>query len=467
LQRPKAVSILGEEDQLSAASPHLSALELEAVLREAASAGEAVHLADCVECRVRAARMARASELPVPSRSALARITESQTRVGPALAAASLPTSEDGSPRAGELWRVGGDEALLVWVRRVLDGAVDVLPVVLDTDLGDEQTLLLPASASPLALDLAVVTSVQAHVHPDAFLSRVDDLGEQVTADIAEVMTAAREGRPAQQVQVGPVVLDPDDQRIEYQQTLADVLAGLGPAAWTRRQQRTHAEAAANPDLYRLVKRELVLRHHRCSIHESLQVLAVLPNGALLRAVARIGYADTSVLLAVHRDWPAERLVDLATACRRLVAQEPGASAVAVCGSAPEYLTAVVDASAMRSSYESPSGRLQPPLTGMEPMHVIDALAKYLETHSPLWEDVDAEIVISATDLGAAARIAAAAAVADLSAQGRRAVTPAKKQAWSALPAATAEALAVVVDRLVAGESSAAVLDALLGEDPR
>ena len=452
---------------MSAASPHLSALELEDVLREAASSDKAAHLADCVECRVRAARMARAGGLPVPSSSALARITESQARIGPAVAAASLPAAEDGPPRAGELWRVGGDEALLVWVRRVLDGAVDVLPVVLDADLGDEQTLLLPASASPLDLELAVVTSVQAHVHPEAFLSRVHDLGEQVAADIAEVMAAAQEGRPVQQVQVGPVVLDPDDQRIEYQQTLADVLAGLGPAAWARRQERAHAESTADPDLYRLVERELVLRHHRCTVHESLQVLAVFPNGTLLRAVARIGYADTSVLLAVHENWPAESSADLAAACRRLVGQEPGTAAVAVCGSASEYLTVVVDASAMRAAYESPSGQLQPPLTGMEPMHVIDALAKYLETHSPVWEDVDAEVAVTATDLSAAARAAAAAAVADLTAQGRRAVTPAKKQAWTALPAGTAEELAAVVDRLVAGEPPAAVLDALLGENPR
>lgn len=452
---------------MSAASPHLSALELEGVLRAGASADEAEHLAECVECRVRAARTARAGGLPVPSDSALARITSSQTRIGPAVAAASLTTQTDAFPKPGELWRVGGDEALLVWVRRVLDGAVDALPVVLDVDLADDQTLLLPASSTPLGLDLAIVTSVRAHVHPDAFLSRLHDPGKQVAADIAEVMAAAREGRPAEQATVGAPVVDPDDQRIEYQQTLADILAGLGPAAWQRRQERIRGESNADPELYRLVEQELVLRHHRCTVHESLRVLAVLPNRSLLQAVARIGYADTSVLLAVLPKWPAEPAADLASACRRLIAQEPGASAVAVCGAAPEYLAVVVDESDMRGAFESPSGRLAPPLNGMEPMHVVDALAKYLDRHDPVWEDVGAEIVVTATHLGTAARAAAAAALADILAQGRRAITPAKKQAWATLPSGTADALANVVDRLVAGEAPVAVLDALVGEDPR
>lgn len=452
---------------LSTKSPHLGALELEDVLRAGASGDVAVHLSDCVECRIRAARLARAGGLPVPSDSALARITEAQTAVGPAVARASLPIPGDGPPRAGEVWRVGGDEALLVWVRRVLDGVVDVLPVILDVDLADEQTLLLPTKASPLGLDLAIVTSVRAHIHPAAFLSRVHDLGEQVAGDVAEVMAAAREGRPAADVPVGPPVLDADDQRIEYQQTLADVLADLGPAAWSRREERQRAESTADPDLYRLVARELILRHHRCTVHESLPVLAVLPSMSLLRAVARIGYADTSVLLAVLPNWPAESLGELAAGCRRLVGQEPGAAAVAVCGSAPEHLTVVVDASGMRAAYEPPSGRLGPPLSGMEPMHVVDALWKYLETKNPIWEDVDSEVGITATDLGAAARAAAATAVADLAAQGRRAATPAKKQAWTSMPEGTAEALANVVDRLVAGDPLAAVLDALLGADRR
>jgi hypothetical protein len=294
----------------------------------------------------------------------------------------------------------------------------------------------------------------------------VHDLGEQTAADIAEVMSAARDGRPPEGVAVGPPVLDPDDQRIEYQKTVADVLADLGPAAWARRDERQRAERTVDPDLFRLVARELVLRHHRCTVHESLPVLAVLPGGSLLRAVARIAYADTSVLLAVLPGWTSEPPADLAAGCRRLVAQEPGSAAVAVCGTGPERLTVVVGASAMRHAYESPSGRLAPPLSGMEPMDVVDALAKYLEKCDPTWEDVDREIAVTATDLGAAARNAAAAAIADIAAQGRRAVTPAKNQAWSALPAGTAEALAGVVDRLIAGESPAAVLDALLREGP-
>lgn len=148
MQRPRQYRVEREEDELSAAPMHLGALELEDVLRNGASVDASAHLEECVECRVRAARLARAGGLPAPSGSALARILESQMQVGSAVAAISVPTALAESPKAGELWRVGGDEALLVWVRKVLDGVVDVLPVVLDTDLADEQTLLLPADSN-------------------------------------------------------------------------------------------------------------------------------------------------------------------------------------------------------------------------------------------------------------------------------------------------------------------------------
>ncbi len=407
------------------------------------------------------ARLAKAEGLPPATGSALARITASQTLLSPEIAHASRPAVVAASPNPGELWRIGGDEALLVWVRRLLDGAVDVLPVVLDVDLADEHTLLLPASTTPLGLDLAIITSLRAHVAPDAFLSRVHDLGGQAAADIDEVMTAARNGRPPEGVVVGAPVWDADDQRIEYQRTVADVLADLGPAAWARRQKWKAAETTADPNLYLLVEEQLVLRHNRCTVHTSLRVVSALPSRALLSAVARIGYADTSLLLATLPDWSSQAPDDLAVACRHLVGQEPGTAAVAVCGAGPDYLTVVVDTRAMRQAYEPPTGYLAPPLNNLEPLQVVDALAKFLEQRDPAWEDVGGEIVVTATDLRATARDAADAAVADIAAQGRRAATPAKKEAWTAIPDGTADALADAVARLVAGEEPATVLDAL------
>lgn len=134
----------------------------------------------------------------------------------------------DHIPRPGEIWLVSANEAILVWVRRVLDGAVEVLAVTLDVNLADEQTLIVPSVESPLGVELALFTTLRAHVVPGVFLSRVAELSATTTARVAEVLAAAREGRAAEGVGVGMPVRDPDDQVVEYQQELADLLAGVG-----------------------------------------------------------------------------------------------------------------------------------------------------------------------------------------------------------------------------------------------
>ena len=222
---------------MSNTSPHLGALELQELLGPAGSVEVAGHLTECIECRIRAARLARDAGVAVPSESSLSRILAADSRLAPALIATAGSGGEPSTPSPGELWRVGEDDVLLVWVRKVFDGSVDVMPVVLDVDLADDQTLLLPANSSRLGLDLGVITSVRGHVHVDAFLSRIDDLGDNALGQVAELMAATSEGRQAHGMPVGAPVYDPDDQRLEYQQALADLLADLGPAAWTARRR--------------------------------------------------------------------------------------------------------------------------------------------------------------------------------------------------------------------------------------
>ena len=463
MQRPKQEPTARQEDELSNAFSHLGVLELQELLRAGGSVEVAEHLAECVECRIRAARLARAAEVAPPSNSSLSRILASDTRLAPAVVAAATG-SETATPSTGELWRVGDDDALLVWVRKVFDGSADVMPVVLDVDLADDQTLLLPANATSLGMELGVITSVRGHVHADVFLSQVGDLGDRVTRQVAEVTAASLEGRPPRGVPVGTRVHDPDDQRVEYQQTLADLLADLGPGAWTARKAADEKAGAPGRDLYELVKRDLPLRH-RCTVHASLPAVAVLQSGAMIHAVARVGYADTSIVIALHPAWQSEQYADLAAACRRIVRQEPGSTAVAICSGDQNWLTTVVDGVAMRDAYESPSGQLLPPHASTESMHVVDALAKYLDRHVPAWEAVDAAMKLTTTDLAAAARLSAQAAVAEIVNQGSRAHTPAKKEAWIGLSPATADAIAAMVDRIIAGEPVGEALNRFLEGD--
>jgi hypothetical protein len=436
-------------------------LELQELLLTGGSIEAVDHLAECVECRIRTARLARAAELPLPSQSSMSRILASDTRLNSALVATAASERDSATPSPGELWRIGEGDALLVWVRKVFDHSADVMPVVLDVDLADDQTLLLPADATMLGMELGLVTSVRGHVHADAFLSRVGHLGDLVARQVADMVAAAQEGRQPQGMPVGTPVHDPDDQRVEYQQTLADLLAGFGPGAWTARRAAVDEVVVAGEDLHALVANELVLRH-RCTVHPSLPAVAFLPRGAMMQAVARVSFADTSIVVVVLPAWQSEAYHDLAAACRWIVRQEPGAAAVAVCSPEADRLTMILDVIGMREAYESPGGQLVPPHASREPMQVIDALAKYLDRHAPAWEDVDSAVKLTTTDLAAAARLSAHAAVEAIVTQGSRAHTPAKKEAWTSLAPATADAIATMLDRLVAGEPVSDALDRLL-----
>lgn len=134
-----------------------------------------------------------------------------------------------GTPQAGELWRVGKSEALLAWVRKVFDdGMVDVIPITLDVELADEGTLLIPEDATPLGVELAAMTYVRTHLPKEVFLNFICAL--DIGAEIEEVLSATRDGRPAEGVEVGLPITDSQDQRLEYRAALWDVLGHLLPS---------------------------------------------------------------------------------------------------------------------------------------------------------------------------------------------------------------------------------------------
>jgi len=442
---------------------HPTALELaEAVIADQ-PAGLALHLAGCVECRVRFARLTRARAVnQAPSDGALSRIVDSAAHLRPAVTAAVQGGNK--SPRPGEIWRVGKDEAILVWVRKVLDGAVDVMPVTLDVNLADDQTLVVPLEETALGVELALLTALRAHIHPKAFLSWVTELPVTTTAQVTEVLSAAREGRPAEGVSVGMPVYDPNDQIVEYQQTLADLLADAGPGAWTAAEAPSESHHA---ELLQLLERDLVERHP-CRIHRSLPVVAALPSAAIMTAAARVSFADTIVVVAVLANWQSEPEDGLARACQTIMVQEPGSHAVAVCSPQGDRLAVVVTGADTYDAFESPSGHPASPRVAGTPMPVVDALAKYLDASAPAWTAADDGALRVTPDLPEIARHAARASVVNLAEQGRRARTPAKTQAWTALTDATAGNLAQAVARIIAGDSASDVLNDLTtgGENP-
>lgn len=169
-------------------------------------------------------------DLPPPSEAILQRLMDACPRLPEGLAAI-VRSTRDGDPRPGEIWRAGRAEAVLVWVRRVFeDGVADVVPLVLDVDMADEETILIPAGATPLRTELAAMLSLRTQVDVGAFINRIGAL--DIRADVDEVMAAVRAGRDPRGVHVGPPIVADWDRRIEYRCAVRDSLSGLGPGEW-------------------------------------------------------------------------------------------------------------------------------------------------------------------------------------------------------------------------------------------
>lgn len=141
-------------------------------------------------------------------------------------------------PQPNDIWRVGGSEALLVWVRQVFDdGIADVVPLVLDVELADEHSVFVAADATPLGVSTVALVALRTHLHPAAFINRIGHL--ELSREVAEVQAAVREGRRPSGVPVGPPIDDDGDQRLEYRQALRDLLTELSPSGHTVSDTKT------------------------------------------------------------------------------------------------------------------------------------------------------------------------------------------------------------------------------------
>lgn len=165
------------------------------------------------------------SSFEAPSDDSLRYIAEAGTPL-PAGLGDLIRAERAGDPQPGEVWRVGRSEAMLVWVRRVFDdGMADVVPLVLDVDFADDESILVPADA--VGVELAAMVAVRTHIDVSVFINRIGSI--DLDNEVAEVMTAVREGRPPRGVPVGSPIEDDADQRIAYRQAIRRFFAALTP----------------------------------------------------------------------------------------------------------------------------------------------------------------------------------------------------------------------------------------------
>lgn len=451
------------------ANVHPSSSELLTALREPDQATSMLeHLDGCLACRVRMSRIRHATGLGPASANSLQRIVEASTPL-PEILASLVSSGQGEEPEPNDIWRVGRDEALLVWVRSVFaDGVADVIPLVLDVELADQDSLVVGADATPLATETAAMVSLRTHVHIGAFLNKVGTL--DIRTGVTEVMTAVREGRRPSGVRVGPSIDDDDDQRLEYRQALRDLLAELSPSAWLAAEDepgtsagQTASETGANhpQDGIDTIKTDLGerLRGAQCRDLE-LQTFAI--DGTVrVTTVLKVLYLNTAVVVATldgaTPTFPETRAV--AAACRKITLIETDADAVAVAIPRGDWQALLFTTAHTRDAFELPGGSRAGPTPTLCGYGLVDTLCKHLEGTINTWETTEpARKLVRRTDLHQIAAKHASTSIGQITVEGNRAHQPAKKAAWGSLPDEFDQRVAKFITSVI---NSEAVDDAL------
>lgn len=429
------------------ANAHPSSSELLVALHEPDRAASTLeHLGECLACRVRLSRIRRASGLATASADSLQRIVEASTLL-PDFLADVVSSGQAGGPRPNEVWRVGRSEALLVWVRQVFeDGVADIIPLVLDVELADQESVLVGGDATPLAAETAAMISLRTHVHTGAFLNRIGIL--YIGKDVTEVMTAVREGRRPSGVRVGPPIDDDDDQRLEYRQALRDLLAELSPSAWLEAQdspaagaeQRT-GEPTANrpPNDVDVIKSDLGERLPGAQGHDLERHTVTVKATVRATSILKVVYLDTAVLVATLDGGNLTTFLDIeavAAACQKMTLIETDAHAVAIAIPRDDWPALLFTTAHMRSAIELPRGTPTGPTVTLEGYGLVDILCKHLEGAIPAWEVTEraSSRRIGMTDLHQIAARNASTSIAQIATEGKRARQAAKRTAWESLP---------------------------------
>ncbi|MGB3441497.1 MAG: hypothetical protein WBA97_22340 [Actinophytocola sp.] len=427
------------------------------------------HLDECLACRVRFSRIREAAGLPPADNDNLQRVVQASMLL-PDVLAGILTSISDEAPQPNEIWRVGGQEALLVWVRRVFeDGVADVVPLVLDVELADQESVIVAAESTPLATETVAMVALRTHIHLDTFLNRVSNL--DISAAVGEVMAAMREGRRPSGVTVGPPIDDDDDQRLEYRQALRDLLGELSPSTWLDAHETSDddtvadAEAPATgqrPEGFDTVESDLGERLPGLRFQDAERRRVTVDGTVHLTCVSKVVCLDTTVLVAVLdgpdvTDFP--EINTVAAACEALTKEEPVADAVAVAIPSDDWPALLFTTSHLRHAVEIPGGKHRGPTVTLEGHGLVDTICKHLEGAVTAWEITEpVSDLLGTIGLHQIARAHALTSIQAVSAAGRRAQQAAKRAGWQSLSAEYSEQVARFVVEVVNGST---VTDAL------
>jgi len=298
--------------------------------------------------------MTNEHEAPVdePTESQLADLVRAAAAVAvpdgvrAALSGADRP---DAGPQAGELWRArrpGAGSVALVWLRSLTPAGVAAVPVSFDTELADDETLIIPGDASPLGLALALHPAAETVLDRPSLLDRLGVLSPAVVdAALAAQATQVAQVRP----EGSEYALDEEWWPLEVLSERAGLLKAIHH---TLGESHPGARIAPRP--------------------------AATAGSELLSAVALVAELDAFVLVAVLE----QPLGDAARleAARQVLHADQLLNAVCLTEPAAPFPSVVVDRRDVVAAIETPSGQLRPPRQSRAAMPVGVALSKFLDS---------------------------------------------------------------------------------------
>lgn len=472
----------------------------------AAHARLAMHVEQCVACRVRLIRLQQAEGFDGPSEDALGRILTD----APALdddARGFLTRADRTVPQPGEIWRVGTDNALLVWVRKVVnDTTIDVVPLVFDTAMADSESLLIDAEDTPLGVPLSALVSVRTHIHHDVFLNKLSVL--DISGAVEAILVAARTGEEPTGLPTGPPIEDAADRRIEFRQLVADLLGELSPVVYNDRLKlqddvaptpgestRLRIEGSVlegsrhiadlrgfgdrvtgtgNPEghafeLFDALREDLTVRLGQSITCVQLNPLTEPTEDGQYTALAKVHYIDTSVLVVLFEALLVEPSANgdasgllpdpaqVPAGVASLLQVEVDAQGVAV--TTRDMSNALLFTRAdLRPALVLPAGTQSAASVTVTGHTLVDTLVKFLDGEPTAWETLDHDQARLPTfNFDQVARTYAAASLEAIRRTGTRSPQPAKKAAWSAMTADVVDDVSAFVEAARKDDISGAV----------
>lgn len=411
------------------------------------------HLDVCLACRVWAARLERAQQTE-PTDELISGLVAASPDVPEGLLSAIKSEHVDQTPQAGDLWRCGRGDALLVWLRKVFDdGLLAVVPVVFDVELADELTLIKSAESNPLGLDLGFMVNVESHIDPRSLIGKVGTID---VADDIEALRQVRRGGPRNLgILVGTPIEMSDDQRIEYQQLVSDLLGDCAPEAFDDDTEDDGTDGEVDLGAIRGELDELTWSLPDVKIVEFDVVHTAIDDSHHLLRVATVERLQVVlVVAAVMGPAPEDVLVsDVGTRVLNSELLAERADAVVAIIDNVTLDAVVVSPWDATDAIDVPAGDTAPP-TIPDPLPLRDAVRKYIDARVNDWDAPRVSFDRGAIDVLTIAAQAIRRAVVDVVAEGQRAKTPEKKDRYVSVISKESAATSALVRGVLAGSDA-------------